>query len=72
MKNVIPVFLKKFFFFQKICFKVNSIENVQNFHWLSHKNMPISQTEGYFKNPWDYRFLVEPMLVLLALKSNLK
>ena len=25
------------------------IENVQNFH--SHKNMVISQTEGYFKDP---------------------
>ena len=32
--------------------------------------MPISQTEGYFENPW-YRFLEEPMLFLLALKWNL-
>ena len=32
--------------------------------------MPISQTEGYFENPW-YRFLEEPMLFPLALKSNL-
>ena len=31
--------------------------------------MPISQTEGYFKNPY-YHFLEEPMLVLLALKTN--
>ena len=27
-----------------------SIENVQNFYWLSHKNMPVSQTEGYVVN----------------------
>ena len=33
----------------------------------SHKNMPISQTEGYFENPQNH-FLEEPMLVLLALK----
>ena len=32
--------------------------------------MPISQTEAYFENPW-YRFLVEPMAFLLALKWNL-
>ena len=32
-------------------FQSLSIENVQNFQWLSHKNMPISQTEGYFENP---------------------
>ena len=32
--------------------------------------MPISQTEGYFKNGY-YRFLEEPMLFLLALKWNL-
>ena len=29
--------------------------------------MRISQTEGYFENPY-YRFLEEPMLFLLALK----
>ena len=33
--------------------------------------MPISQTEGYFENPY-YRFLEEPMLLLLALKWNFK
>ena len=44
-------FLKMVFVFQKIYFKVKSIENVQNFHWLSHKNMPISQTESYFGSP---------------------
>ena len=32
--------------------------------------MLISQTEGYFENPW-YRFLEEPMLFLLALKCKL-
>ena len=31
--------------------------------------MPISQTEGYFKN-LQYRFLEEPLLFLLALKWN--
>ena len=36
-------------FFENVFLK--SIENVPNFHWLSHKNMPISQTEGYFQNP---------------------
>ena len=33
--------------------------------------MPISQTEGYFKNPYQH-FLEEPMLFLLALKWNLQ
>ena len=28
---------------------------------LSHKNIPISQTEGYFENP-PYCFLEEPMV----------
>ena len=32
--------------------------------------MPISQTEGYFENP-QYRFLGQPMLILLAWKWNL-
>ena len=44
-------FVKKKFVFQKICFKVKVIENVPNFHWLLHKNTPISQMEGYFENP---------------------
>ena len=43
-----------------------SIENVQNFHWLSHKNMP----EGYFENP-SHGFLEEPMFFLLYLTWNL-
>ena len=29
---------------------VLSIENFQNFQWLSHKIIPISQTECYFEN----------------------
>ena len=37
---------------------------------MSQKNLPISQTEDYFKNLW-YRFLEERMLILLALKWNL-
>ena len=32
--------------------------------------MPISQTEGYFENPY-YRFLEESILFLLDLKWNL-
>ena len=32
--------------------------------------MPISQTEGFFKNS-EYRFLEEPMVFMLALKQNL-
>ena len=59
--------MKKVFVFQKIYFRVKSIENVQNFHWLPHENMPISQMEGYFEN-LKYRFLEEPMLFPLALK----
>ena len=27
-----------------------SIKNVQNFQWFSHKIKPISQTKGYFKS----------------------
>ena len=33
--------------------------------------MPVSQTDGYFENPW-YGLLEEPLLFLLALKWNLK
>ena len=47
-------------FLIKVCYTENffqsySIENFQNFPWLPHKKMPISQTEGYFGNP-KYRF----------------
>ena len=38
---------------------------------MSLKNMLISQTEGYFENLY-YRFLEEPMLLVLNLKWNLK
>ena len=41
-------FFEKGFRFSENLFQ--SIENVQNFQWLSHKSMPISQTEGYFEN----------------------
>ena len=63
-------FFEKGFRFPENLFQSYSIEYVQNFHRLSHKNMPISQTKGYFENP-SYRFLEEPMLFLLALKWNL-
>ena len=58
---------EKEFRFTKNVFQGLSIENVQNFHWLSYKNVPVSQTEGYFEN-YYYRFLEEPILFLLALK----
>ena len=47
---VLQVFEKGFRFWEN-WFQSYNIENVQNFQLLSHKNMPISQTEGYFKNP---------------------
>ena len=43
-------FLKKVFVSRKFVSKL-SIENVWNFHWFLHKNMPVFQTEGYFANP---------------------
>ena len=61
-----PSFLKKVFVLQKSCFKVNPLKKFKIFR-LSHKNMPIFQTEGYFENP-QYRILEEPMLFLLTLK----
>ena len=45
-------FFEKGFQFPENLFQSQSIENIWNFHWLSHKNMPISQTEGYFENPY--------------------
>ena len=62
-------FLKKSILFLENLFQSKSTENVQKFHWSSHKNIPTSQTEGYFENLY-YRFLEEPMLFLLAWKSN--
>ena len=44
-------FFEKGFRFSENSFKSKSIENGQNFQSLSHKNITISQTEGYFKNP---------------------
>ena len=44
-------FFKKSFSFSENLFQIQGIENVQHPQWLSHKNMPISLTEGYFKNP---------------------
>ena len=43
-------FFEKGFRFPENPFQSQSIENVQNFHWLLHKNLPISQTEGYLEN----------------------
>ena len=44
-------FFEKDFRFSESLFQSWSIRNVQNFQWLSDKNMRISQTQGYFKNP---------------------
>ena len=44
-------FFGKSFRFLENLFQSWSNENVQNFHWLTHKNMPLSQMEGYFENP---------------------
>ena len=43
-------FFEKSLRFSENFFQSCSTENVQNFHWLSHKSMAISQTEGFFKN----------------------
>ena len=61
-------FLKKVFVFQKICFKVKVLKT---FKISTDKNMPISQTKGYFESP-EYHFLEDFMLLLLALKQNLQ
>ena len=50
LKTVLQ-FCEKGFRFSENLLQSWSIEIVQNFLWLSHKNMSISQTEGYFKNP---------------------
>ena len=44
----VPSFLKKAFVFSKNLLESWNIENVQNFQWLSHKNMSISETKSYF------------------------
>ena len=41
--------IEKGFRFSEKSFQSSSIEKVQNFQWLPHKNMPISQTEDYFE-----------------------
>ena len=68
-KTVFQSFEKSFRFLDNL-FQSWSPENVQNFEWSSRKNMPISQTEGYFENAW-YLFLEDAMLFLLAWKWNL-
>ena len=61
-------FFEKGFRFSENLFQSYSIENVQHFQWLSRKNMPIFQKEGYSENLW-YRFLEESALI--AKKWNL-
>ena len=67
LKRVLQFFENGFLFPENL-FQGYSIENVWNL--LSHKNMPISQTEDYFKNPY-YRFLEKPTLFLLVWKWKL-
>ena len=50
LKNGTPVFLKGLAFFKKFVSKLK-YENIQNFQWMSRKNMPISQTEAILKIP---------------------
>ena len=53
-KNGTAVLWKRFSFYRKFVSKLKylfqSIENVQNCQWLSHKNKPISQMQHYFEN----------------------
>ena len=60
---------EKWFRFPENLFQSLNIQNVQNFHRLSCKNMQISKTEGYLENRY-YRFF-EKHILFLALKSNL-
>ena len=69
LKTILQFFEKGFCFAENL-FQSQIIENVQNSHWLSNKNMSISQVEGYFENPY-YRFLEESMLFPLSSKWNL-
>ena len=43
-------FFEKGFPFPEDLFQSYSIENIWNFYWLSHKNMPISQMKGYWED----------------------
>ena len=49
-KNQYSSFLKNVLVFQKMCFKVKVLKMFETFTG-SDKNMPMSQTEGYFENP---------------------
>ena len=49
-KKTVPQVFGKRFCFPENLFQIQSIENIQNFHWLSHKNIPISQMESYLEN----------------------
>ena len=43
-------FLKEVFVLENL-FRGHGIENVQNLQGVSHENIPMSWTEGYFENP---------------------
>ena len=63
-------FFENVFRFPDNLFQSESIENVQGFHWLSHKNLPISQREDYYKSL--VTVLEEAMSFLLVLKTSKK
>ena len=67
LKSDTPIFWRKVFVFAENLFQSKGIENIQNFPWFSHKNMPISQMKGYFENPL-YRLLEELMHFLVVWK----
>ena len=56
-------FFEKGFRFSGNWFQSENIEKVQNFHWLSYKNMLIAKMGFYFENPYC-------MLFLLASKAH--
>ena len=53
--------------FSETCFRVKVLKTFKTSNDCHIKNIPICQTERYFKSPW-YAFLEEPKVFLLALK----
>ena len=48
-KKQYSAFFKKVCIFQKMCFKFKVLKHYQNLNWWPHRNMSISQMEGFFK-----------------------
>ena len=68
LKKLCPRFFEKCVRFSENLSQNWSLEKAQNFQWLSHKNMLISQTESYAENPC-HRFL-KKWVILFLLGSN--